>query len=97
MNSLLIPSSSLAPEFNLPVLSQLQTGYKALLLGQERVLDAFKLHNAIADQQLYLADFPGIDRLLMIKALMETLEPLPAAYLVAKHPEDKNHSIPLAI
>ncbi|MDV5389794.1 AAA family ATPase [Shewanella xiamenensis] len=89
MNSLLIPSSSLAPEFNLPVLSQLPTGYKALLLGQERVLDAFKLHNAIADQQLYLADFPGIDRLLMIKALMETLEPLPAAYLVAKRPEDK--------
>lgn len=88
MNSLLIPSSSLAPEFNLPVLPQLPTGFKALLLGQERVLDAFKLHNAIADQQLYLADFPGIDRQLMMKALMETLEPLPAAYLVAKRPED---------
>lgn len=89
MNSLLIPSSSLAPEFNLPTLPQSATGLKALLLGQERVLDAFKLHNAIADQQLYLADFPGIDRQLIMQALMETVEPLSAAYLVATRPVEK--------
>lgn len=89
MNSLLIPSSSLAPEFNLPTLPQSATGLKALLLGQERVLDAFKLHNAIADQQLYLADFPGIDRQLIMQALMETIEPLSNAYLVAARPVEK--------
>uniref|UniRef100_Q0HW94 endopeptidase La n=1 Tax=Shewanella sp. (strain MR-7) TaxID=60481 RepID=Q0HW94_SHESR len=89
MNSLLIPSSSLAPEFNLPTLPQSATGLKTLLLGQERVLDAFKLHNAIADQQLYLADFPGIDRQLIMQALMETVEPLPTAYLVAAQPVGK--------
>ncbi|MFB2640422.1 AAA family ATPase [Shewanella bicestrii] len=89
MNSLLIPSSSLAPKFNLPTLPQSATGLKALLLGQERVLDAFKLHNAIADQQLYLADFPGIDRQLIMQALMETIEPLSSAYLVAARPVEK--------
>ncbi|QYJ80110.1 AAA family ATPase [Shewanella acanthi] len=83
MNSLLIPTASLAPKFTLPTLSQSVTGLSALLLGQERALDAFKLHQAIPEQQLYLADFPGIDRPLFIDALMETVAPIPPAYLIA--------------
>ncbi|WP_297895952.1 AAA family ATPase [Shewanella sp.] len=86
MNSLLISTSSLAPEFSLPTLSQSAVNLSALLLGQERALDAFKLNNAIKDQQLYLADFPGIDRHLIIQALMETLAPQAPAYLVATRP-----------
>ncbi|PIW62144.1 AAA family ATPase [Shewanella sp. CG12_big_fil_rev_8_21_14_0_65_47_15] len=89
MNSLLISTSSLAPEFSLPTLSQSAVNLSALLLGQERALDAFKLNNAIRDQQLYLADFPGIDRHLIIQALMETLTPQAPAYLVATRPIDK--------
>ena len=88
MNSLLISTSSLAPEFSLPTLSQSAINLSALLLGQERALDAFKLNNAIRDQQLYLADFPGIDRHLIIQALMETLAPQSPAYLVATRPID---------
>lgn len=90
MNSLLISTSSLAPEFSLPTLSQSAVNLSALLLGQERALDAFKLNNAIRDQQLYLADFPGIDRHLIIQALMETLTPQAPAYLVATRPIDKS-------
>lgn len=90
MNSLLISTSSLAPEFSLPTLSQSAVNLSALLLGQERALDAFKLNNAIKDQQLYLADFPGIDRHLIIQALMETLAPQAPAYLVATRPIDKS-------
>lgn len=89
MNSLLISTSSLAPEFSLPSLSQSAANLSALLLGQERAVDAFKLHNAIAEQQLYLADFPGIDRHLMIRALMDTLTPISTAYLVATRPVDE--------
>lgn len=89
MNSLLISTSSLAPEFSLPTLSQSAINLSALLLGQERALDAFKLNNAITDQQLYLADFPGIDRHLIIQALMETFVPPSPAYLVATRPIDK--------
>lgn len=89
MNSLLISTSSLAPEFSLPSLSQSAANLSALLLGQERAVDAFKLHNAIAEQQLYLADFPGIDRHLMIRALMDTLTPMSTAYLVATRPVDE--------
>lgn len=88
MNSLLISTSSLAPEFTLPTLSQPASNLSALLLGQERAIDAFKLNNAIKDQQLYLADFPGIDRELIIQALMETLAPQTPAYLVATRPKD---------
>lgn len=88
MNSLLISTSSLAPEFSLPTLSQSAVNLSALLLGQERALDAFKLNHAIKDQQLYLADFPGIDRHLIIQALMETLAPQAPAYLVATRPID---------
>ncbi|MCK7632044.1 AAA family ATPase [Shewanella sp. JNE10-2] len=89
MNSLLISTSSLAPEFSLPSLSQSAANLSALLLGQERAVDAFKLHNAIAEQQLYLADFLGIDRHLMIRALMDTLTPMSTAYLVATRPVDE--------
>lgn len=89
MNSLLISTSSLAPEFSLPSLSQSAANLSALLLGQERAVDAFKLHYAIAEQQLYLADFPGIDRHLMMRALMDTLAPMSTAYLVATRPVDK--------
>lgn len=89
MNSLLISTSSLAPEFSLPSLSQSAANLSTLLLGQERAVDAFKLHNAIAEQQLYLADFPGIDRHLMIRALMDTLTPISTAYLVATRPVDE--------
>ncbi|PTA49991.1 ATP-dependent protease [Shewanella morhuae] len=83
MNSLLIPTSSLAPEFSLPPLSETAANLSALLLGQERAVDAFKLHHAIIDQQLYLADYPGIDRQLMIQACVNSLTALPATYLVA--------------
>lgn len=83
MNSLLIPTSSLAPEFSLPPISETAANLSALLLGQERAVDAFKLHHAIIDQQLYLADYPGIDRQLMIQACVNSLDPLPAKYLVA--------------
>ena len=83
MNALLIPTSSLAPEFSLPPISETAANLSALLLGQERAVDAFKLHHAIIDQQLYLADYPGIDRQLMIQACVNSLDPLPAKYLVA--------------
>lgn len=89
MNSLLIPTSSLAPEFSLPTLSETAANLSALLLGQERTVDAFKLHQAIVDQHLYLADFPSIDRQLMIQACIDSLAPLSPAYLVATRPIDK--------
>lgn len=89
MNSLLISTSSLAPEFNLPPLSETAANLSALLLGQERAIDAFKLHSAILDQQLYLADFSGIDRQLMIQACIDSIQPFSPAYLVATRPDDK--------
>ena len=89
MNSLLIPTSSLAPEFSLPTLPETADNLSALLLGQERAVDAFKLHQAIVDQHLYLADFPSIDRQLMIQACIDSLAPLSPAYLVATRPTDK--------
>lgn len=92
MNPLLIPTSSLAPQFNLPSLSTSPANVAALLLGQERALDALKLHATIADQQLYLADFPGIDRHLFIQALMQTVEKGPKAYLVTAPTADNTIS-----
>ncbi|MEI6858187.1 MAG: S16 family serine protease [Shewanella sp.] len=69
MNPNVIPLSSLTPQHNLPVLSTLKNEKKNLLLGQERVIDAFTLLTKTAHQHMYLADIAGIDRKAFIDAL----------------------------
>lgn len=91
MNSLLLSPSALAPEFNLPTLSPQDLTLSPLLLGQERAIDAFMLQAAIKNQQLYLADFPAIDRQLMIQALMDKLAPSAPEYLVETHVQHTAH------
>ncbi|EDP99672.1 S16 family serine protease [Shewanella benthica] len=74
MNPNVIPVSSLTPQHNLPVLSTLKNAKKNLLLGQERVVDAFTLLTKTAHQHMYLADFAGIDRKAFIDALANQQE-----------------------
>lgn len=69
MNPNVIPVSLLTPQHNLPLLSTLKHDKKSLLLGQERVVDAFTLLTKTAHQHMYLADFAGIDRQAFIDAL----------------------------
>ncbi|QDO83871.1 AAA family ATPase [Shewanella psychropiezotolerans] len=69
MNPNVIPVSSLTPQHNLPVLSTLKNEKNSLLLGQERVVDAFTLLTKTPHQHMYLADFAGIDRKAFIDAL----------------------------
>ncbi|NMH64181.1 S16 family serine protease [Shewanella salipaludis] len=89
MTSIQIPTSSLAPQFHLPPLSQPNPGLSSLLLGQERIVDAFSLLTQVNGQQLYIADFPGIERQMTIAALVKQQGVLPAQYLVAAKADDQ--------
>ncbi|MCL1143591.1 S16 family serine protease [Shewanella gaetbuli] len=93
MNLTLLPSAKLAPQFNVP--SELPSTYYSshLLLGQERVVDSFKLMTKLTHQHLFLADFPGVDRPLFINALCSQADTPSDQFLVAV----KNTDDPQAI
>ncbi|QSX39333.1 AAA family ATPase [Shewanella cyperi] len=67
-----IPVSALAPSFTLPAIDKLTPGSRALLLAQERLQDAFQLASRIRDQHLFIADYPGVAREPLFKALCDT-------------------------
>lgn len=83
MNSTLLPSAKLAPEYHLPDSSTSAFFLSHLLLGQERVVDTFKLMSKIDSQHLFLADFAGVDRPLFIDALASQADTPSNNYLVA--------------
>jgi len=69
MNPNVIPVSALSPHHKIPTLSEVELNKQALLLGQERVVDAFELLTKTSNQHMFLADLPGIDRCEFIKSL----------------------------
>ncbi|WP_137227310.1 AAA family ATPase [Shewanella sp. MEBiC00475] len=83
MNSTLLPSAKLAPQYHLPDSSTCAFFPSHLLLGQERVVDTFKLMSKIDSQHLFLADFLGVDRPLFIDALVTQANTPSSQYLVA--------------
>ena len=89
MNLTLLPSAKLAPQFHVPK-EVPSTFYPShLLLGQDRVVDSFKLMNKVSGQNLFLADFPGVDRVDFIEALCTQADTPADQYLVAtKSTED---------
>lgn len=70
MNSIAIPASALSPRYNLPALAGLHPTPQTLLLGQDRVLNAFELLCNTPNQHMFLADFASIDRVEFIKSLI---------------------------
>ncbi|MGE6568509.1 AAA family ATPase [Shewanella vesiculosa] len=92
MNSTLLPSAKLAPQYHLPDPSTSAFFPSHILLGQERVVDTFKLMSKINSQHLFLADFLGVDRPLFINALVTQANTPSNQYLVATkktHEEDE--------
>lgn len=83
MNSTLLPASALSPQFEQFQFSRSPVGSDALLLGQDRAINAFALLRAEPKQQMYLADFHGLDRKLLINALANHFETPRNQYLVA--------------
>lgn len=69
MNPHVIPVSALSPHHKITTLSETELNKQGLLLGQERVVDAFELLTKTPNQHMYLADLPGIDRCEFIKSL----------------------------
>jgi Lon-like ATP-dependent protease len=89
MNSTLLPSAKLAPQYHLPDPSTSAFFPSHILLGQERVVDTFKLMSKIDSQHLFLADFLGVDRPLFIDALVTQANTPSNHYLVAtKKPQE---------
>ncbi|MCW3171138.1 S16 family serine protease [Shewanella subflava] len=90
MNSTLLPSAKLAPQFHVPK-EVPSTFYPShLLLGQDRVVSSFKLMSKLAGQHFFLADFPGIDRVDFIDALCTQVDTPTDQFLVATKPADEN-------
>ncbi len=83
MTSTLLPASSLCPSFTQTALSPSPVSSDAILLGQERAISAFELLRSTTNQHMYLADFNGLDRKLLIKALAHRGETPSNQYLVA--------------
>lgn len=81
MNSNAIPVSALSPQYKLPTISELTHSNQTLLLGQERVSNAFELLTMTAHQHMYLADYAGVDRLEFIKSLVGIQEKQSYQYL----------------
>ncbi|AQS35803.1 putative ATP-dependent protease [Shewanella psychrophila] len=91
MNPNVIPLSSLTPKHNLPALSTLKNEKKSLLLGQERVVDAFTLLTKTAHQHMYLADFAGIDRKAFIDALASQQGDKASQLLIGSNDNNTTH------
>ena len=71
MKASLISVSSLTPHFSLTEPITDPTSKVSLLLGQERLLNAFKLAQSIERQYLYIADYPSINRDYLFQALTD--------------------------
>lgn len=72
MNSNIIPTAALKPQFTLPADLVNESSPEMRLIGQSRVRDAFKLLGRTHDQHMYLADFSGCNRKYIINALVHT-------------------------
>lgn len=77
-----VPAAKLAPQFSLPMSLVSTHSISAVLLGQERAVSAFKLMTKVENQHLFLADFIGIDRLLVMDALAAQVGDYSPHYLV---------------
>jgi len=89
MNSTLLPSAKLAPQFHVPK-EVPSTFYPShLLLGQDRVVNSFKLMSKLSGQHFFLADFPGIDRVDFIEALCSQVDTPTDQFLVATKPAEE--------
>ncbi|QBF84113.1 ATP-dependent protease [Shewanella maritima] len=78
-----LASATLAPQYHIP--SQLPAiSYPShLLVGQEKLVDSFNLASGIEAQQLYIADYTGIDRIALFDALTLQANTPSDTYLVA--------------
>ena len=92
MNSIAIPVSALSPCHKLPALAGLNHTPQTLLLGQERVLNAFELLCKTPNQHMFLADFAGVDRVEFIKSLMTSQTHLADQYLFSTTPHDNQRN-----
>ncbi|WOT03768.1 S16 family serine protease [Shewanella youngdeokensis] len=72
MNSNIIPTSALKPQFTFTASPANDFSADAPLIGQARVRAAFKLLTHTRDQHMYLADFNGCDRKGILNALVKT-------------------------
>ncbi|MBR9727488.1 S16 family serine protease [Shewanella intestini] len=83
MNQTILASVKLAPQYNIP--DQLPTiNYAShLLLGQEKTIDSFNLASSLDNQHLFLADFPGVNRIALFDALTTQAQNVTDHYLVA--------------
>lgn len=87
MHPSFIPVQRLSPSFTLPSGLNDNPGIGHLLLCQDRVTDAFALTGKIANQQMFLADFAGVHRPSLFKALAQAF-PRPLQELVARRDGD---------
>ncbi|QYJ77209.1 S16 family serine protease [Shewanella sp. FJAT-52076] len=83
MHPSLIAAERLSPAFHLPSGLSDNPGIGHLLLCQDRLLDAFTLASQIPAQHLFLADFPGVHRESLFRALAQSA-PVPPRELVVR-------------
>ncbi|MBT1445648.1 AAA family ATPase [Shewanella sp. JM162201] len=82
-----VSAGQLAPVFKLPTNLTDNPGIGHLLLCQDRLCDAFSLASQIQSQHMYLADFAGVHRPSLFKALAQSAVK-PLKELVAKRQDD---------
>jgi Lon-like ATP-dependent protease len=78
-----LAAAKLAPQYSLPSTLNANVSQSAILLGQERAVSAFKLMTKVENQHLFVADFIGVDRNLLMDALMTQKPESITQYLVA--------------
>ena len=83
MNFTLLPSAKLSPQYRLPKTLPNSCFISHLLLGQDRVVETFKLMSQIKSQHIFLADFPGVDRKRFCEALSTQTDTPSDHFLVA--------------
>ncbi|WP_372870207.1 S16 family serine protease [Shewanella sp.] len=82
-----IPAARLSPSFTLPSGLAHDPGIGHLLLCQDRLTDAFALTSKLQSQHMFLADFAGVHRPALFKALAQAY-PRPQKELVARRGGD---------
>ncbi|RLV57783.1 ATP-dependent protease [Parashewanella curva] len=88
-----LTTQQLAPDFPIDIDKLPNALPQSLLLGQERLTNTFQLSNKLTDQHLFIADFIGIEREMLIDGLHQTIKTPEDQFLAASKNEDNEISL----
>lgn len=84
MNPLTIATKQFKPKFVIPEKIDTINSLTPLLLGQRRLLSAFDMAAAVPSQHMFMLDYSGINRQLLIQAMMQAIPNSQHCYLTGK-------------